>query len=244
MMNFLSSYDNQKFSNDLSKHHNKTIAVQFSGGVESTLLLYLTYKYLAYTDTNLSVKNYTINDVRYVYIKEFIIDLNKKVANLFNIAPFECIFFEGSKKDIRKSTFTMLDKYRNDIDLLINGMNSNPKTEVAEKWKNVSCEYDTEFDKDGNIINPFYEQLCSSSGGKIYHSWNGILQYRPLRNVDKRMVIDTYRNLNIFDNLYFLTRTCDQYENVNLENVHKHCMDCHACFERFEAQEFVGTLWH
>jgi len=74
MMNFLSSYDNQKFSYDLSKHHNKKIAVQFSGGVESTLLLYLTYRYLAYTDTNLSVKNYTINDVRYVYIKEFIIN--------------------------------------------------------------------------------------------------------------------------------------------------------------------------
>lgn len=241
---FYSKYDNQKFFYDLSRFHNKNLGLQFSGGVESTLLLYLTYKYQADNNLNLAVKNYTINDERYVYLKEFIVDLNKKVANLFNCIPFDCVFFKGSKKDIKESSMPMLDAYSNNIDLLINGMNSNPKTPVSEKWKNVSCDYDTIFDKDGNIINPFYEQLCSNTNGKIYHYWNKTLQYRPLRNVDKRMVIHTYKNLDIYDSVYHWTRTCDQYENVTLQNADKHCMACHACFERFEAQEFVEKLWY
>lgn len=243
MTKFVSSYDNQEFVYDLSSHHNDKIAFQFSGGLESTLLLYLTYRYIAENKVDISIKNYIIDDVRYVYHQECLIDLNNKIANIFNCKPFECIFFEGTKRDIKASTMPMIDAYRDCITLLINGLNSNPKTEVSEKWKNVSCDFESEFDEDGNMLNPFWTQLSPNTNGKIYYEWNGMLQYRPLRNVDKRMVIDTYRQIGIYDSVYTWTRTCDQFEGVTTKDFLKHCIACHACYTRFEAEEYMEKIY-
>ena len=72
MMIFTSTYDNQYFKYELNDHLNEKIGFQFSGGMESTLLLWLTYKNFYHLD----IKLYTILDPRHNYLEEGIYNLN------------------------------------------------------------------------------------------------------------------------------------------------------------------------
>lgn len=239
-MMFKSTYDSQFFTYDLDNHSNDRIGFQFGGGMESSLLLWLTYKEFYHLD----IKLYVILDPRHTYLKEGIYNLNNYIAKQFDKQSFDIIYFEGSKSDLKQSCLNMLDVYGKDIDILVNGMNSNPRSPVLEKWEDVMCGFDSKLDDDGNILNPWQEELCPTTEGELYATWNNVSQYRPLRNTDKRFTVDVYRQLNLYNNLFPLTRTCDNWKlSVTGSDFARHCNDCQACCTRFEAVEYIEKIY-
>lgn len=239
-MIFTSTYDNQYFKYELNDYTTKKIGIQFGGGMESSLLLWLTYK----DYYNYNIHLYSILDPRHKYLRDGIKNLNNYIARQFNKIPFNIIFFTGSKTNLKQSSLDMLDIYGKDIDLLINGMNSNPRSPVLTNWEDVMCGFDSKLDDNGNILNPWQEELCPVKEGKLFTRWNNVLQYRPLRNTDKRFTVDVYRQLNLYHDLLPLTRTCDNWKiSVNGEDFAKHCYDCQACCTRFEAVEYIEKIY-
>ena len=183
--------------------HDGPIGVSFSGGADSSLLLYILLQHSigpihVFTCAS-EFKNYSS-----AYTATSVI--NKCIELTGNNNIFHHIHYV--KEQSMDNLF-----YQNQFDnitVLYTGITSNPPLEIQHTFTEPSLE-----NKDRSPLEqrPLYTRNTTV--------------YMPFTNADKQTIAKMYTELGILDSIFPLTRSC---ENVNL--IHGHCGTCWWCQER------------
>jgi 7-cyano-7-deazaguanine synthase in queuosine biosynthesis len=183
--------------------HSDGIGISCSGGADSSLLLYLLMKHAEcpihiFTCANEYKKYSSINSSINVIKKCIELTDNK---NIFHHTHF----VEQQTTD----NFYLYSHFKL-IKILYTAITKNPPVEITSKFKENSTE-DWERNPDQHR--------------DLYHRNNSI--YTPFHRVDKKSIAEMYKELNLLDTLFPLTRSC---ENIMLTE--GHCGECWWCEER------------
>lgn len=188
--------------------HDGPLGITLSGGVDSSLLLYILMK-----NTTDTIHAYTLATV----------EKNRTEATVAATVIGRCIDLTGNSRVIQHTQFVdkkskggLDDRAKEDfrnkkINMIYAADTGLYSDEVAKTFK-----YDSEMytERDPNVVRPVY-----SPGGKFHF---------PFFNIHKQDIRDIYLELGIRDTLFPLTRSCD-----SLTLLEGHCGDCWACEERF-----------
>jgi hypothetical protein len=203
------------------------LAVNCSGGADSSILLYLVAKYLKdnnRTNTTLSVLT-CANDFKHRWNA-------RKAADIINYVIDE---LEWNQFDMHYAYYRDVQDYKyfheveeklfsdNRIDLIISGITSNP-TEPGP----VFIE-----DSSGNMVDIVETGLDDRNTGGIAPTLEQGKWYMPFVNVDKRFVAAMYEQNNVMD-MFDMTRSCEAIPNGKYkENFEfESCGSCWWCLER------------
>jgi 7-cyano-7-deazaguanine synthase in queuosine biosynthesis len=197
--------NNVKILNTHINLHHGPIGVSLSGGVDSSLLLYILMSH--------------VKDHIHIFTcssKEKLYTSSSASVNIIR----KCIELTG-KNNITHHTH-YVDKQTKDnlfypgqfrnVTILYTAITSNPPINVTEKFSNTL----TELDRNPDIKKHFYNDDLSF--------------YSPFVNINKEEIYNMYKELNLLDTLFPLTRSCESLELVN-----GHCGKCWWCEERMWA---------
>jgi 7-cyano-7-deazaguanine synthase in queuosine biosynthesis len=203
----------------------KKIAINCSGGADSSILLYTTVKFLQEhnrLDTKIIVLT-CANDFKGRWnaknatsVINFIIEKTKTQA-----IDLHLIYYRDFQKTeyfhkIESELFSS-----NKIDLVVSGITANPlDNTVVLNINNELIDLKTDALVERNKTNrdAWYKNS--------YNTW-----YNPFVNVDKKAIAALYKHYNITDSLLPLTRSCESFADVT-ENFTKPCGTCWWCLER------------
>jgi len=192
--------------------HVGKLALCFSGGVESSLLMYLLLKYssneiLAYTTAYSRKGFYEEQATQAVidYCSTSGLDVSRITRHITKTT--DANLFDNVNKDFDNSTFSMLYtgtnqlppiEYMKSIDILIAHVNSN--SELPKRHPDKTRD-------------------------RFYH--NGMLQV-PFTNIDKKGIAQVYADQGLDDVFFNMTQSC-----INTKQYPMHCNQCPACAERY-----------
>ncbi len=191
-----------KVVNNMIHIHDGPVGVSCSGGADSSLLLFILMKYSQdpihiFTCAS-KLKNYTAAATTTKVIDECI-----KITGNNNI--FHHIHY------VDEQTLDNLfyqDQFVN-IQVLYTAITKNPPDEITNGFKNTSAE----IERHPGTIRPLY-----SLNKKVY---------MPFANIDKKEISWMYKELQLLDNLFPLTRSCESFTLTK-----GHCGECWWCEER------------
>jgi hypothetical protein len=192
------------------------LGVSISGGADSAILTYILMKYSPYP---LYFFTTAIKDKQFITVKHSI-DIIQKCMQLTGRADvFHTI--EYVETNIRENFFSSLENKVNSglVNIVCTATTNVPSVKILNEFKN-KLNYDILLRR-----NPLKNKSLYSHNNKMYH---------PFFNLDKKMIHNFYLELNVLDNLFPLTRSCE-----SLEIFDKHCGGCWWCEERAWA---FGTL--
>lgn len=191
-----------KIANTIIHIHDGPIGISASGGADSSVLLYILMKYSTgpvhiFTCSS-KFKNYSSASTSTQVIDQCI-----QLTDNNNIIHHTHYVDEQTIENLFYET--QFDY----INCLYTAITKNPCQEVTDSFKNRV----TEFERDPRSIKPLY-----SLDNKIY---------MPFSNIDKKEIYNIYKELNLLDTLFPLTRSC---ESLTLRK--GHCGECWWCEER------------
>lgn len=215
----------------------KNIAVELSGGAESSLLYYLVCK--CYPDSNIyPITLVTEKKPLYADVAKRII---KKVEELTNKSPAKHIVVYGSQSDyvdaLDKGVDDTVEKYN--IDIIYTGMTINVPAEYIIEWvesKEIQTEYNIELQcakkhiegRDKGRDNPPSHDTITTLAPK-----HKILHCSPWNDQHKGTIIGLYFREEIYETLLPLTISCADDRIFDTVEEYKHCGDnCFPCIER------------
>lgn len=192
------------------------VGISCSGGADSSILLYhlmrekLDGKIYIFSTGNNQRSRYNVLCATRVVEKLIQLTGNSNVEHHISYCEIQT----------REELFPKLEKYflDNTIKMLYTGITSNPPKEVSDTFKLKITE---------NNRNPGDKPLLHRDGS-IYTPWF---------NVDKRKIAEMYKEANLLEELFPLTRSCeydptsDFFENIE-DPKDGHCGSCWWCEER------------
>lgn len=190
----------------------KKILLCVSGGADSALGLYLTCEYITSKkiDTDLYVFSGTEgkNNVATFRVVDYV---TQKFPNVISEHIVESMSESLSKGYKKQDVFARVVRSDN-YDLHIRFPTLNPPHFIDNRIEMRSRE--------------LYKN-CNSSGWPYWSKFEGVTFYRPFLKIDKKAVVNLYKDRDIFDELFPLTYSCigkDMYPDV--------CGSCFWCKER------------
>lgn len=160
---------------------------------------------------DLDIYNFNDRDESFVSFKEC--DLAIK-----NIARFQKLNRVQVSKIIQVDRIAQSVVAKNDYTLRIDGMTRNPP---KKDMKRLGFFDKAERRRDQGDIRP-----------QLYRTRNNLNDmYQPYANADKKFVADVYRQNNLLDTLYPLTRSCVGTARQT-DNFTKECRQCFWCYEK------------
>jgi len=195
-----------KISKTIIHFHQGPIGISCSGGVDSSVLLYILMKYVKdpihiFTCAS-KLKNYTTVKSSTEVIRKCIeLTNNNNVTHHIRYVDeqtFENLFYPQQ--------YSL-------INVMYTGVTLNPPEAVTDNFKEKSAEDE----RNPGTIKSFYKQTSK-------------LTYMPFANIDKKEIYNIYKELDLLQSLYPLTRSC---EDLNL--LEGHCGQCWWCEERLWA---------
>lgn len=222
--NLIKDFNKNKFVFNIPKYaKNKKIekiCILLSGGADSAILLYFILNYMKNFN-----ENYTILPVTF-YIKEkkyqekhtkqildFMKDKFPEYKN--NILPRSLIFLSSDDFNTKRKEFLNLYYRMGYYDLRMTGITKYPDEKYRNTWG-----YVPNFD---NRVN----------GREPYFINQDVPTYLPFFEWDKRITHEIYSEFGVLDDLFPITRSCEQIIDPDLWN--GHCGKCWWCKERFWA---------
>jgi 7-cyano-7-deazaguanine synthase in queuosine biosynthesis len=202
----------------------KNIAVNCSGGADSSILLYTTIKFLQENqrnDSKITVLT-CANDRKGRWnaknaglVINYVIEKTKTNIIDTHLSYYRDIQHQKYFHEIESNLFR-----NKQIDLIISGVTANPIDDTLVK--NI----------DNKIINLTDEALLERDGRnqKIWHYYEDASWYTPFANVDKKFVAFLY-NLYQVNDLLELTRSCEGFKD-STDNFTKPCGNCWWCLEK------------
>jgi 7-cyano-7-deazaguanine synthase in queuosine biosynthesis len=187
--------------------HDENVGIYMSGGADSSLLLYILMKHCTK-----KIHIFTCAS----QAKQF-----SSATSSRNIIK-KCVELTGNFNVMHHMTFVniqddhlLFSPYREFIDkgivnLVYHGVTANPPKEVSDTFSNPA---DTP-----NLRNPSQTRVYYKQGSNLY---------TPFTNSNKQKVKEMYKELDIEDTLFPLTRSC---EDPSLAE--GHCGTCWWCEER------------
>jgi hypothetical protein len=220
----------------------KNIAVELSGGAESSLLYYLVCK--NYQDSNIyPITLVTEKKPLYADVAKRIID---KVEELTNKSPAKHIVVHGSQSNyvdaLDKGVDDTVEKYN--IDIIYTGMTINAPAEDVIKWvesKEIQTKYNIELQRakkhingrDKSRDNPPSHDTITTLAPK-----HKILHCSPWNDQNKKAIIGMYCREEIHQTLFPLTISCADDKIFDTVEEYIHCGDqCFPCIERTWAMD-------
>lgn len=198
-----------KISNTLVHLHPGPIGISCSGGVDSSVLLYIlmsqNIKPIHIFTCASKLKNYSSAFTTVEVI-------NKCIQLTGNNNIFHHIHYVDEQT---KENLFYKDKFKN-IYLLYTAITQNPPQEVSSKFENTITETERE---------PGEVKLLYTDENRFY---------MPFANINKKEIYNIYKELDLLDSLFPVTRSCE-----SLILTKGHCGKCWWCEERKWA---FGTL--
>ena len=188
---------------------NGPIGISFSGGVESSLLVYLVLSQLKMHPTHLFTISVDFRDFNQHFITARVLREICRITDNFNIYQHITI---GQDKRIINHLFDTPKDFilnHNIVKSLLAGGNANPPDYVVKKSRFFINEKGP-MDDERNP-NVFRNIKCNP------------FLYAPFSNLNKQDIIQIYKDNNIDTNILPLTQSCA---------VSPPCGDCWFCFER------------
>ena len=191
-----------KISNTIIHLHNGPIGISCSGGADSSVLLYILMKYstdpIHIFTCSSKLKNYSSSIVTARVINQCI-----KLTDNNNIIHHTHYVNEQSIENLfYKEQFEH-------IGILYTAITKNPSQAVTDHFKNPI----TEIERNPGVIKPLYNKDSTV--------------YTPFSNIDKQEIYNLYKELDLLNTLFPLTRSCE-----SLTLIDGHCGECWWCEER------------
>jgi hypothetical protein len=187
----------------------KNIGIKMSGGADSSLLAYLLAEYIVKNNLDINLFPIIIIEEDAPFQKIFaqqVIDFVEKNLNFKFCSPV--LFDHYTKTDkIQRMRRIETDLLKTILDFIISGTTQNPKSG-----------FDTPGGPDDNREGVFPE------------IWEEKI-YTPFINKDKKELAELYKQHNLLNTLFPLTRSCVAVT----DNFDKHCGECWWCKERIWA---------
>ena len=185
------------------------LSLSFSGGIESTLLLYLllqnSYNKI-YACTIVKGKNNKIDEKRSIEALNACVYLTKN-KNVEHIVEYVGLDTEKNSY-IKKPIELKQKKYTT---YHYTGITANPPKDIADSF------IGPEYNQDHYLRDPLINRKV------IDDDW-----ITPFWNVDKLKIASIYKELDLMENLFPFTNSCES-NNATLLN---HCGQCWQCKER------------
>lgn len=204
----------------------KKVAVNCSGGADSSLLLFLVIDFLKKENrSNTLVTVLTCaNDFKGRWnarnstsVINFIIDNTKTQLIDKHLSYYRDV---QDKKYFHEVEYGLINC--GEVDLIISGITANPMSGDT-----------TVHDINGNIVELKDEALPERDGtnNKVWTEHTEASWYTPFANVDKKFIASIYRQYDLTDKLLPLTRSCESFGETT-EDYTKPCGKCWWCLER------------
>jgi 7-cyano-7-deazaguanine synthase in queuosine biosynthesis len=196
-----------KIANTLVHIHNGPIGISCSGGADSALLLYILMQ----------------NNVQPIHIFTCTSKLKNYGSALTSVNVInKCIELTNNNKifhhihyvDEQTEENLFYENQFRDINVLYTAITENPPEEVTDRFMNRISEVERNPEK----LKPLYRV-----DNKVY---------TPFANINKKEIYNIYKELNLIDSLYPITRSCESFTRTQ-----GHCGQCWWCEERMWAFE-------
>ena len=211
------------------------IIVLYSGGIDSTILLYLlATQYPEKTITAVTAGcSYVENRVHLPPAYRVIEKINQLVTP--GAINEHIIHYNDERTGHHCSSFLENLYKSRKFDCVVIGQNKTPPKDVfiLNEKDNVWV----------NLYDECQSQIRKNPSGDIWSIFeNKWKEYRPLKYLDKKQIIQIYHDCNVFDDLIPLTRSCTRMYDKNFNDIIidtpgyikyvDHCGWCWYCLER------------
>lgn len=207
-----------------------TIGVWVSGGADSALMLYLLVKQIKLNNLNVQVIACTVDHKRpHVNIAGDVVDKVKELLDASDIIiehqvynpPAHTVWTSDELKQQFKNINYINFKY-NKIQALYTGTTLNPPKSIQESF-NYGILEDIELVRGVDVIKQI-DKYSVHTEGELTREF---IEIRPFLETDKQNIAKLYREHNLMDSLFPVTRSCE-----DLNTVRGHCGICWWCEER------------
>lgn len=228
----------------------KQVILSLSGGADSTAFLYLMCKHfpdleiIPFTSRDKygpldaiaagKIIEWIKNEFPNQKIKDLItFEFDDRDPEFYKTIPERVKHFPKSRNiwqlnNKQISKILQIDIHRSKIlenypeAFMTDGMTANPPLEIQEKY-------------------PIMHKLAEKrrNPGTIHNNFQSNNFYKPFLNVDKKFVADVFKQNNLMDSLFKLTRSCvgDEFQTDNGK------YECHRCFWCFEKKWAFDLEW-
>ena len=235
------------FEIDIPKYNQNTpitrIGMWCSGGADSSLLLYVTLHKIIKDNLPIAIQPFTVRRPR-PWNPPHAMDAIFKIRELLNlngpgilddhiiyvppgratvepdgiITPYadnEKIGYDYANKRIFRK-YNEINFNTNNIQLLMSGITKSPPKRIQETFRDGV--FDLE-DKRGEDV----ERIIHAKNYEYYNYY----EYKPFFNFDKKELAQIYKEYDLLDTLFPVTRSCEGWQNIT-----GHCGKCWWCEER------------
>lgn len=209
----------------------ETIGIWMSGGADSSLLCYLLAKEIKIKNLSIKIQPLTVqkrpNIFESVPVKNKIIQL-LEAETIFNEhviyhAPtagwdtndYLAMFAKMNRENIRQNMFQAL----------FSGITTNPPRQVQKNFQWGILE-DVESKRGSHLIKDTVRYFTETEKNIEYE----FLEYKPFFNITKKNIANLYKEHDLLDSLFPLTRSCEDRNYLQ-----GHCGKCWWCEERLWA---------
>lgn len=192
---------------------NEPVGVLVSGGTDSALLLYILLQ--RYQST---LQIFTIaNSKKKYYNTKAALDVVEKCIQLTGNNNVEHhIFHRFVQNDLDFKNILQTYKQRKLVSKVYSGITANPPSDVLKDFP------DEQSDRDKEIRNPLVLKDIMPINSDYILPWI---------NINKKEISRIYNNLNLDNDLFYVTRSCESEIDIG----HGHCGKCWWCKERLWA---------
>lgn len=209
------------------------IGIWMSGGVDSTLMCYLLAKKIKEQNLSVKIQPVSVDNKRpFAYIAGTV---RQKIEELLDCSDIflEHLFYTPKENeslwDQKEFKQQFLDRnydnFKNDrMQVLYTGTTLNPPQSV-QKTFNYGILPDIEAIRGENVP----KIIEKYSVHEVENMTKEFMEIRPFLEINKQGIAQLYKDNNLLDTLFPLTRSC---EDTTPGVVHGHCGSCWWCEER------------
>ena len=196
----------------------KDIGIKISGGADSAIVCYMLAKYVMEERPDITIHPLTAIAQTKPFQQIFADKVLRKVEELTGI-EFAQHQYKMIRSDTIENYISDQEEYFDSLDHLYQerfaGLTANPEPDEAPEL----------FDGDNRTPGSYGELDIDRSKGATKKDNTT----RPLFNVDKKGVAEHYTTLDVLEEIFPITRSCEQN---NVYTFEEHCGDCWFCRER------------
>jgi 7-cyano-7-deazaguanine synthase in queuosine biosynthesis len=204
-----------------------TIGVWMSGGADSALLCYLLAKQIKKENLAITIQPITID-----YKRPFVFKagpVREKIEEILDVKHlFEHHIVYNPPGDTLWTPEDLVSQFHirnyehfrdNKFQVLYSGITTNPPVDIQKTFK-YGVLADVEAKRGADVPKETNRYFVHPDGGEFW-------EIKPFFELDKKKLAELYKNNNLLDNMFPLTRSCE-----HVGTVHGHCGYCWWCNER------------